>query len=163
MKKSDDKKQEPKTPENNDLLQALEKIKDLEDKLLRTIADLQNIRRRASEEKVNLLKSGGIQVIEKILPALDNLDRAFVILPKELEENDWVKGIFTIKKTLFEALKENGLQVIDEINVHFDPNLHEAIQLDKNGEKGIVMEIFEKGFMVNGKVLRVAKVKVGDK
>lgn len=132
-----------------------------EEKHLRALADLQNLRRRATEERVELLRNGGEDVIRKLLPVLDNFERAAKTLPAELRDNAWVKGILTVEKSFFEMLGTLGLSEIAETGGKLDPLLHEPLVVDPAGAKDTVLEILEKGYMLNGKVLRAAKVKAG--
>lgn len=148
----------------------MEAITELEQKLdetkereLRATADVQNIRRRVQEERGQLLFEGAKNVLETILPALDNFELAMQNLPADLQDNDWVKGILAIEKQMLEALKGQNLELINEMGVELDPSRHEAVMTDPEGEQGKVSKILQKGYLYNGKVLRVAKVAVGAK
>lgn len=135
---------------------------ELEDLLKRVQAEYINYRKRTEEERVNLLKSASKSTILKILPVLDNLDRALKHTPKELDENDWVKGLIHIKSQMENILKEEGLEIIETKGRDFDHNLHEAISFASGeGKDGEVIEEYEKGYMLNGQVIRPAKVVVG--
>ena len=134
---------------------------ELEEKYLRCMADLQNVRRRAQEDRVELIKNGGERVIENILPILSNFDRAIHALPENLAKEPWVAGILALEKMLFASLAEDGLSVIDQLAVPFDERFHEVIATDKSAETGLVSEILDKGYVLNDKVIRVAKVRVG--
>jgi molecular chaperone GrpE len=149
--------------ENSELEKALAKIKDLEGQLVRALADLQNVRKRAANERVELLNKGGQRVIEAILPSLDNFDRALSNLPPELEKNDWTHGVLATEKSLFAALKQEGLELIKEEKIPFNPEEHEAVVIDEQGKEGEVTQVLQRGFKLNGKTLRTAKVKVGGK
>jgi len=139
----------------------LKTIATKEETIMRISADLQNVRRRAAQDRIALLKSGGEEIILKIMPSLDNFERALKALPSELKNNDWVKGILAIEKSIFEVLKIEGLKEINQINVPFNPDQHEAIATDEKVKKGLVAEVFQKGLIMNDKVIRPAKVKVG--
>jgi len=138
-----------------------DKYAELEEKYLRCMADLQNVRRRAQEDRVQLIKNGGEKVIERILPILDNFDRAVRALPKKLASDSWVQGILALEKMMFSSLAEDGLSIICDVNVPFDEKMHEAVATDKKTKGGIVSEVLDKGYILNGKVIRVAKVRVG--
>lgn len=148
--------------ENLNKIQELEeKLAQTEDQYLRAMADLQNVRRRAQEERAQLIRNGSEEVIKNLLPALDNFDRAIKLLPDDLKQNNWVIGILALEKTLFDTFRQEGLEEIFQIGVPLDANFHEAVMIDEQGEKGIITEVLEKGYILNGKVLRPAKVKVG--
>jgi len=92
-----------------------------------------------------------------ILPILDNFKRSTEHLPKELENNNWAKGINLIEKQLEKMLKNNGLEkIITQVGDNFDPSLHDAIE----GESEKISEIVLDGYKLNSKVIRPAKVKV---
>ncbi|MBI5415160.1 nucleotide exchange factor GrpE [Candidatus Peregrinibacteria bacterium] len=143
-----------------------EQKKELEsgkNQLLRALADVQNMRRRSEEEKGKLLFESARNILQAILPSLENFDRALQNLPCELNGNEWVQGILAIEKHLYDLLQKEGVLQIREVGIAFDPALHEAVILDKDGAKGQVTKILQKGFLYNGKVLWPAKVAVGEK
>lgn len=126
----------------------------------RTLADLQNFKRRADEERSELKVFANKQLLSAIFPALDNFARALEQTPEELKDHEWIKGIQATENNLMGALKAQGLEPIDQSGVPFDPNLHEGL-MEGNGPKGQVIQIFEKGYSFNGKCVRPAKVMVG--
>ena len=137
------------------------KIAELTEVSKRALADLQNYKRRIEEERSQFVKLANASLILGILQITDNFDRAFAHMPQELEKNEWVEGVIQIEKQLSETLKKQGLKSIESIGQKFDPNFHEAL-LHAPGKKDVVIEELEKGYLLNDKVLRPSKVKVGN-
>ncbi|MEK9159494.1 MAG: nucleotide exchange factor GrpE [Patescibacteria group bacterium] len=126
----------------------------------RAMADLQNFKRRTEEERGEIQVYANMRLLEAIFPALDNFARAFEIIPEDLEEEEWVKGIQGIESNLMNALAALGLESIDQIGIPADPNKHEVL-MEGEGAAGQVVQIFEKGYAFKGKTIRPAKVQVG--
>ncbi len=126
----------------------------------RALADLQNFKRRTEEERGELQVYANMKLLQALFPALDNFGRAFASIPEELKSNEWVKGIEAIEKNLLKTLTNLGLEVVDQVSVPVDPNKHEVL-LQGDGPAGQVTQIFEKGYLFNGKTVRPAKVQVG--
>lgn len=146
---------------NKELTQAKEEIEKLTEVAKRALADLQNYKKRVEEDRASFVSLANAALISEILPILDSFNRAFQNTPKEFQENEWIKGIIAIEQQLVATLEKEGLQEIKTENEKFDPNLHEAL-MQGPGEKDTIIEEFEKGYMINEKVLRPAKVKIGD-
>jgi len=121
---------------------------------------LQNFKRRADEERGEIQVYANLKFLEALFPALDNFARAFSTIPAELQENEWVKGVESIEGNLMKALTTLGLEVIDQTAVPADPHRHEIL-MEGDGPTGEVLQIFEKGYALNGKTIRPAKVQVG--
>lgn len=133
------------------------KISELTDLVKRQQAELVNLQNRFEEQKKNIYLFANENMIAEILPILDNFKRSTEHLPEKLKNDNWAKGINLIEKQLEEMLKNNGLEVIvTHIGDKFDPNIHEAIE----GEKQLISEIVLEGYKLNSKVIRPAKVKV---
>ncbi|MBI4127288.1 nucleotide exchange factor GrpE [Candidatus Peregrinibacteria bacterium] len=126
----------------------------------RALADLQNYKRRAEEERAEITVFANIRLLQAIFPVIDNLARAFDTVPKELQSNEWLKGVQAIEKSLLTALQNLGLTAVDETGIPADANKHEVI-MEVEGPAGQVMQIIEKGYTFNGKTVRAAKVAVG--
>jgi molecular chaperone GrpE len=141
------------------------KIIELNDKYLRLSAEFDNYRKRTLKEKMDLVKSGGETVLLKILPVVDNLERAMSSI-RETTEIDAVKqGIELIYNNFSEFLKQNGVTPIDCLNQDFNSDVQEAITkipVTDPGQKGKVVDVIEKGYYLHDKVIRYAKVVVGD-
>lgn len=126
----------------------------------RAQADLANYRRRTEEEREDFSRRANARLILRLLPILDDLQRAVAAIPPELEENDWVKGIKLISKKFWATLESEGLRPIEAEGKPFDPDVHEAVMCD-HGKKDIVIKELEKGYYLFDKVLRYSKVIVG--
>lgn len=148
--------------ENEDLKKKLEdKEKESTanyDKYLRAVAELDNYRKRASREKTEIIKYGKEDVIKDILPFMDSLDRALE------HDNGDVKafkdGVALIQEQLLNCLKKHGVERIETTDVNFDPNFHEAlmqVESDQHEDNKIVSEM-EKGYLLNGRLLRPSRV-----
>jgi len=141
------------------------KLSDLHDKYLRLSAEYDNYRKRTLKEKIELTKTGGEQVLMNILPVLDNLDRA-VASVQEAKDLDAVKiGIDLIFNKFQEFIKMNGVREIEAHQADFDTDLHEAITkipAPSKDLKGKVVDVIEKGYYLHDKVIRFAKVVIGE-
>lgn len=122
------------------------------------LADLQNFRRRAEEEKAAFVTFANAQLVTALLPTLNSINLALKHEPKDAE---WTKGAEQIFKQILEAFAKQGLQEIPTLNQPFNPRLHEAL-LVAPGEKDLVLEELEKGYMLGDRVIKQARVKVGN-
>ena len=131
--------------------------------LQRTRADFENYRKRVDAEKAAARESGQSSAILKLLPVIDNIERAVAYTPEDLKDNTWAQGVSSLVKNLEKSLESLNLARIDaKPGVEFNPELHEAIQFDEDatGEKEVVAEELQAGYMLNGHVIRHAMVKV---
>lgn len=140
---------------------ASEKIDELTEATKRSMADLQNYKRRIEEEKQVFMKFASANVFMDVLPLYDSLERANEHLPKDLAENDWVKGIQGIIKQFEQIMQQFKIEKMKTVGEKFDHNKHEAIASGP-GEKDIILEEAESGYIMEDHTLRPAKVKVGD-
>ncbi|MBI5754010.1 nucleotide exchange factor GrpE [Candidatus Peregrinibacteria bacterium] len=124
----------------------------------RTMADFQNFKRRQDEERRTIITMANADLIRNLIPIIDNLDRAKQHVPAGAEE--WFKGIEMCTSQLHKTLNESGVKPIESVGQPFNPDLHEALA-EGPGEKNIVTEELEKGYMLGERVIRHAKVKVG--
>lgn len=125
-------------------------------------ADLMNFKKDQERAMQSFTQYAAQDVIEKFLPILDSIALALKHVPKDLEQNGWVKGIMSIKQLIDAMLKDIKVTEITTIGVQFDPAIHEAVMQEESDEHdGKVMEELQKGYMLGGKVLRAAKVKIG--
>jgi len=125
---------------------------DLENKLKRALADYQNLKKRFDKEKIEFIKFSSAGILDKLLPVLDDLERA----QSHLKDN----GLKMTLSQLKSVLKSEGVEEIKVSNTVFDPNLADCVELVK-GKKNQIIAIIKKGYLLNGKVLRPAQVKVG--
>lgn len=147
------------TPEKTELELAQEAAQDFENKYLRAHAEMQNIQRRASEERQTLQRYRSQDLAKKILPSLDNLERALSV--DGLTE-DVKKGLEMVQESLIQALKEEGIEEVATDGA-FDPNFHMAIQTvpaDEEHPVDTVAQVFQKGYKLHERVLRPAMVVV---
>jgi molecular chaperone GrpE len=131
----------------------------------RAAADLSNYRKRAEKETGELSKFANMSLIARLLPVLDDLDRAFQTVPVDLRELTWVDGVNLISRKLHAILEMEGLKPIEALDKPFDPNFHEAViheETDK-AEEGLVIGELQKGYMIKERVLRPTLVKVAKK
>lgn len=136
--------------------------KELEEKFLRVNADLQNIRRRSDTDRMRFRQEGSKDVLKPILSAIDDFSRAFENIPQELQENSFVQGIQSIEKNLLESITGLGVEFFGGIGDDFDAEKHESMMIDPNAEPGKISQVFEKGVMFRGSILRHAKVSAGN-
>lgn len=140
-----------------------EEIVELTLDLQRTRADFENYRKRVDAEKTTARESGQASAILKLLPVIDNIERAITYTPEELKDNSWVQGVAGLVKHLEKSLGALNLIRIDaKPGTIFDPEYHEAIQFDEEavGEQEVISEEMQAGYMLNGHVIRHAMVKV---
>ena len=148
-----------------------EKVKDLEEKLIRTFAEMENQRRRFEKEKDDAYNYGGFNFAKEALNLLDNLERS----KTSLENDASLKNSEILKKTIdhlniiysdmISIFKKNGIEEINSINKRLDPNLHQAMLEieDENKEPGTVIQEIQKGFMMKDRLLRPSLVAVSKK
>lgn len=153
---------EPETLE--DLKQALAAEKEKAEQYLaswqRTQADFINYRRRTEQEKEELANFSQADLMKGLFPILDDLGRALNSAPAGTKTQAWAEGVKLIERKLMAFLESQGLTPIKSLAEPFDPNFHEAV-LYVEGEEGKVVEEVQKGYMLRGRVLRPAMVKVG--
>jgi molecular chaperone GrpE len=149
-----------------DLKKKLEECEKLKNEYLagwqRERADFLNYKREELERMEEILKYANEELILKILPILDNFEIVTKRLPEDLKNNENVKGILQIKNQILNFLKEQGVEEIKSVGERFNPNFHEVVEEVKveNKEPGTIIEEIQKGYKINGRLLRPAKVKV---
>jgi len=127
----------------------------------RTQADFINYKRRSEQEKEELGKFANTSLMLSLLPVLDDLERAFASIPPRSTKLTWVDGIRLIERKLRASLEAQGLSRIQALGETFDPNFHEAAMHGK-GRDGMVIEELQKGYKLHDRVIRPAKVVVGN-
>jgi molecular chaperone GrpE len=138
-----------------------QQIADLTQALQRERADAVNVRRRSDEERANLGTFYKALVVRELLPVIDNLDRALKHAPKELKDNDYVKGVQSIAKQFEKFLANLGVERIKTVGEPFDPRVHEAVMMEEgDGDKEVVSEELQSGYTLGDEVIRHAMVKV---
>jgi molecular chaperone GrpE len=168
IKAKDDTKEKANdiSAEEKDLMAGLE-AKEKEaaanyDKYLRAVAELDNYKKRSAREKADIIKYGKEDVIKDVLPFMDSLDRALEHAEGNADIQAFKKGIQLIQDQLLSCLKKHGVERIDCTGAEFDPNFHEAMmQVDSKAHAhNKVINEFERGYLLNGRLLRPSKVSV---
>jgi len=175
MTKSEKNKQEKAITEDKELKQKKEtpeeKLKSTQDKLLRTMAEMENQRRRFEKEKQEAFDFGGFNFAGESLSLIDNIERAVTSFKNDenLKNNKdldkIINGIDIVKNDLISIFKKNGIEPIECINKKFDPNFHQAmLEVESSTEKtGTVVQEIQKGYMMKNRLLRPALVGVAKK
>jgi len=152
---------QPLTPLEQELADTKAKLEEMVKISQIALADLQNFKRRAQEEKSQFVLFANAGIVTELLPIFDNAERAIQHAPQDANLKDWIDGVIATLKQFETTLQEKGLKQINSLNQNFDPNFHEAIVSDF-GPKDLVLKEFERGYTYNEKVLRRAKVAVGN-
>lgn len=140
-----------------------QQIGELTQDLQRTRADFENYRKRVEAEKEQAKKLGQMQSVVKLLPILDTIERAISHLPKELEGNSWAEGVMTMSKNLKKLLKDLNIEkiIIKPGKTEFSTDFHEAVSMEEEGgDKEIISEELQPGYLMDGRVLRHSMVRV---
>lgn len=143
-----------------------QQVKELTSDLQRVRADFENYRKRSEEEKTNAKKIGEYNAILKLLPVIDNIERAIKHVPKELRNDAWVKGVIGLQKSLEKSFEGLNIERINsKAGTLFNPDLHEAIQFDEEseGEQEVISDELQTGYLYQGSPIRHAMVKVTKK
>lgn len=151
-----------KNTKSKELAAKDQKIEELTDRMVRTMAEFDNFRKRSDKEKGQMFDLGSKSVIEKLLPVVDNFERGLGAVTEEEKNSAFVKGIEMIYKQLITVLEEIGVKPIDAVGKEFDPNLHNAVMHGEDETMGanIVSDEFQKGYMYHDMVVRHSMVKV---
>ena len=138
---------------------------DFKDKYIRLYSEFENYRKRTAKEKIDIITNASENVIKEILPVVDDFERA-ILNNKDVSDAENIKeGLVLIYNKLNKTLANHGLKSMDSIEKEFDADIHEAITkipAPKNKLKGKVIDVIEKGYTINEKVIRFAKVVVGE-
>ncbi len=180
MTKTDQKNEDKALPKDKEVQQNKDlkkeetsesKLQATEDKLLRTLAEMENQRRRFEKERQEAFEFGGFNLAKESLALLDNIDRAIIsfknddLLKKNNNLDKIINGIEVVKKDLESIFKKNGIEPIECINKKFDPNFHQAMLEveDSSKDSGIVVQEIQKGYMMKERLLRPSMVGVTKK
>lgn len=145
------------------------KIEELNDKLLRSLAENQNLRKIHEKEREDLIKYSSSSFAREILNLADNLERAFILFKddpkfKSDEFKDTMLGIELIEKELINSFDKNGIKSFESVGKKFDPNFHQALnEVESEQEDGMVINEIQKGYMLNDRLLRPALVSISKK
>lgn len=152
---SEEPAEEPEATEADKVQEMGEKLAEMNDKYLRLYSEYENYRKRTTQEKADLLLNGSREMMKAILPVIDDFERALVATEDE--------GVQLIYNKMMKILEQKGLKAMEVKGEKFDENLHEAITripAPEESQKGLVIDVVEKGYYLNDKVLRYAKVVV---
>lgn len=150
----------PKSKKQEDLEQ---QIGELTQDLQRTRADFENYRKRVDADRAATYQHGQAAAITKLLPVIDNIERAIAHVPADLAENKWAQGVTSLVKNLEKSLESLDVKrIVAAPGTPFDPELHEAIQVDEDatGDKEVIAEELQAGYILAGAPIRHAMVKV---
>ncbi|MFQ6050325.1 MAG: nucleotide exchange factor GrpE [Candidatus Hydrothermarchaeota archaeon] len=160
---------EGKTEENkfieqlkDEILQKEKSLQEYKDRLVRLMADFENYKKRASQEKEEIIKHASENLIVKLLTVLDSFELALEAIKNNEDKDSVYKGIEMIYNQFRDILEKEGLKEIEALNKPFDPYLHESVMIEETNEypNNMVIEEFQKGYMLGTKVIRYSKVKV---
>lgn len=165
---------EPGTVESSDQPQAVEpvdekaelqaQLEEEQNKYLRLLADYDNFKRRTKKDQELAKQFRSQSLLTDLLPVMDNFDRALAVEAKSEESASLLKGLEMVKKSLADAVAAEGLEEIKAVGEPFDPHFHQAVmqESDADSEPGTVLQELQKGYTLNGRVLRPAMVKVNE-
>ncbi|MCQ5203278.1 nucleotide exchange factor GrpE [Mordavella massiliensis] len=141
-----------------------EKIEELTDKLTRQMAEFDNFRKRTEKEKSQMYEVGAKDIIEKILPVVDNFERGLAAVAEEDKEHPFMQGMDKVYKQLMTTLDEIGVKPIEAVGQEFNPDFHNAVMHveDENFGENMVAEEFQKGYTYRDSVVRHSMVKVAN-
>lgn len=151
------KKKEKKDPKD-------QQIEDLTDRVRRTMAEFDNFRKRTEKEKSAMYEIGARDIVERILPVIDNFERGLATVPEEAKGSPFAEGMEMIYKQLLKTLEEAGVKPIEAVGQPFDPNFHNAvmhIEDDSLGENVVAQEL-QKGYLYRDTVVRHSMVQVAN-
>lgn len=160
-RRREQKKRADKQSDNTEMIQELgQKLVEANDKYVRMYSEYENYRKRTNLEKADLILNGGKDVVKAVLPVVDDIERALQAMG---DEENAKEGVQLIYNKLMNILSQKGLKPIEAKGCKFDENLHEAVTqfpAADESQKGMVVDVVEKGYFLNDKVLRYAKVVV---
>jgi len=141
-----------------------EKIEELTDRVKRQMAEFENFRKRSEKEKSTMYEMGARDIIERMLPVIDNFERGLAAPPADESAKAFVDGMDMIYKQLLKTLEESGVKAIEAVGQEFDPNFHNAVMHveDENVGENVIVEEFQKGYLYRDSVVRHSMVKVAN-
>lgn len=141
-----------------------EKIEELTDRVTRQMAEFDNFRKRTEKEKATMYEIGAKNVIEKLLPIVDNFERGFLTVAEEDKEDAFVQGMEMVYKQIMTTFETIGVKPIEAVGQEFNPDLHNAVMHvdDESVGENIIVEEFQKGYMYQDSVVRYSMVKVAN-
>ena len=147
------------------LTQQIETLKQdltaMTDTAKRALADLQNFKRHADEQRSTLMNMGQIDILSNVMPVYDNLARALNHVPENIQDHEWTKGIENIKNQFLTLLQNCGLELLPGKGQPANPNLHEIVTSIPGTPNNIIIEVLEQGYSFQNKLIKPSKVVVG--
>ena len=163
----EDQNTEQKSEEDSPEISKEDQIKDLEDKLLRSAAEIENIRKRAEKERSEAYKIGISIFVKDFVPVLDNIQRALesIKTAEEINYDSFIEGISATETDITSLLEKHGIKQINPLDEKFDPLFHEALfeTPSEDQESGIVTQVIDLGYILDKRLIRPAKVGVSSK
>ncbi len=156
---------QPEAEKKEETIDFAGQFEDMRDKYLRLSAEFDNYRKRTLREKSDILKYGSEEVLKDLLPVVDDLDRALKVIETATDINAVKDGLSLIVNKFNEFLKSKGVKEIDAVGQELNTDLHEAITkfpVQDEAQKGKIVDVVQKGYMLNDKVMRFSKVVVGE-
>ncbi|MCR5120372.1 MAG: nucleotide exchange factor GrpE [Lachnospiraceae bacterium] len=152
------------TPESGKKDKMQEKLDELNDKVMRQMAEFDNFRRRSEKEKQAMFETGAKSVIEKLLPIVDNFERGLAAIQEEEAKTAFAEGMQKVYRQLMDELEKLEVKPIEAVGCEFDPNFHNAVMHVEDEEAGenVVVEELQKGYMYRENVVRHSMVKVAN-
>ena len=153
---------EEKTEPTNDLKKLQDELAEAKEKYLRMYAEFENFRRRTAKERIELIQSAGEKVLKELLPVADDFDRAEKAFKDKNDKES--EGFFLIQNKFKKILEQNGIKSMDMSSGEFNPDIHDAITqipVQDESQKGKIVDVVEKGYLLYDKVVRHAKVVIG--
>ena len=162
---SDEKKENKKGFFNRDKKDKKdEKIEELNDRLMRQMAEFENFRKRTEKEKSQMYTVGAADVIEKLLPVVDNFERGLAAMTDDEKTTSFAQGMELVYKQLMTTLTDMGVTSIEAVGVEFNPDFHNAVMQapSEEYESGVVMQELQRGYVYKEKVIRYSMVMVAE-
>ncbi len=156
---------QPETGKKEKTIDFAGQFEDMRDKYLRLSAEFDNYRKRTLREKSDILKYGSEEVLKDLLPVVDDLERALKVIETATDINAVKDGLSLIVNKFNEFMKSKGVKEIDAVGQELNTDLHEAIAkfpAQEEAQKGKIVDVVQKGYMLNDKVMRFSKVVVGE-
>lgn len=162
IENSKEAKKKAKADKKHDKDKIKEKIEELEDRVKRQMAEFENFRKRTEKEKTAMFEVGAKNVVEKILPVVDNFERGLATIPEEEKGTAFAEGMNMVYKQLMESLEEIGVKPIEAVGNEFDPEFHNAVMQveSEEYEAGIIAQELQKGYLYRDSVVRHSMVAV---
>jgi molecular chaperone GrpE len=132
------------------------------DQLQRTMADFANYRKRVDQERQLARQLATRDLLQTLVPIIDDFERAMNSMPPEEKQSPWVQGVELIQRKLVGLLEREGVSKVESLGQPFDPSVHEAVATEPNNQDNIVVEVYQQGYQQSGHLLRPAMVKVGN-